>query len=79
MTEEGFCAMERSVAKECKDLPDGIGISVALWRLRELLHGYRYAIDNGYSVAKVVPHASPEGNEVPVQERHEDTASPVQG
>jgi len=49
MTSEMFALMEESVAKECKDLDElTTGVSVVLWRLRELLAGYRYALDHGY-------------------------------
>jgi hypothetical protein len=48
LTPEGFALMERSVEKECAGMPDNVGVSVALWRLRELMKGYRYALDNGY-------------------------------
>ena len=49
MTPEMFKLMEDSVAKECQGLDElKTGISVVLWRLRELLIGYRYALDHGY-------------------------------
>ena len=79
LTRAGFEKMEASVAKECADLPQNIGISVALWRLRELLQGYRYAIDHNYPIAGEVSDASPQGNEVPIQEGHPDQAGNSQG
>lgn len=60
-----FRAMQASVARETKDLPPNVGISVALFRLKELLQGYDYAIAKGY--------------EVPIQEGHEDPLSLQQG
>lgn len=51
MTKEGFEAMEHSVAEECAGKPEKTGIVVALWRLRALLDGYRWALDHGYGVA----------------------------
>ena len=39
-----------SVNNECKDLNEQvIGVSVVLWKLRQLLDGYRYALDHGYN------------------------------
>lgn len=40
--------MRQSVDSECKDLGENIGISVALWRLRELIQGYTWAVSKGY-------------------------------
>lgn len=54
LTNEGFAAMEQSVADECKDRPDETGVVVALWRLRALLKGYRFAVDAGYNPGAVV-------------------------
>lgn len=45
-----FRAMQESVARETKDLPPNVGISVALFRLKELMQGYDYAISKGYEV-----------------------------
>jgi hypothetical protein len=48
LTPTGFAAMEESVARECANLTSNTGISIALWRLHELMKGYRYALNNGY-------------------------------
>ena len=66
LTRSGFEKMEDSVKRECVDLPSTVGISVALWRLRELLLGYRYAIDHGYPIAGEVSDAGPQGNNVSI-------------
>jgi hypothetical protein len=54
LTKEGFYVMEQSIAKECKDLEPNIGISVALWRLNELVKGYKYALEHGYDTGVTV-------------------------
>jgi hypothetical protein len=49
MTRSGFELLEESVAKECEGMDEEqTGVSVALWRLRELMSGYRFALDLGY-------------------------------
>lgn len=51
MDESAFALMEQCVAKECEGMDEETtGVSVALWRLRELLKGYRYALSTGYRV-----------------------------
>lgn len=50
LSPDAFAKMELSVANECQGLDElKTGVSVVLWRLRELLKGYRYALDHGYS------------------------------
>jgi hypothetical protein len=49
MTRSGFELMEKSVATECEGMDEiNTGVSVALWRLRDLMSGYRFALDLGY-------------------------------
>jgi hypothetical protein len=49
MTRDSFELLEESLAKECEGMDEiGTGVSVALWRLRELVRGYRFALDLGY-------------------------------
>jgi len=43
--------MDQSLEEECKGMPIDIGISVALWRLKELIKGYKYAVTQGYKVS----------------------------
>ncbi len=40
-----FYAMEQSVTESTIGMPEDTGISVTLWKLRELLKGYRWAVD----------------------------------
>ena len=40
--------MNHSVETECKDMDENIGISVVLWRLKELIKGYQFAVKAGY-------------------------------
>ncbi len=54
LTDEGFYLMEQSVEKQCKNMLDTVGISVALWRLNALMKGYKYALQNGYKVGVAV-------------------------
>ena len=50
--------MDQSVEAECKDMPNDIGISIALWRLKELIKGYKYAVTQGYKVSVQEGHQS---------------------
>lgn len=45
-----FKSMQQSIASETKDLSPTTGISIALFRLKELMEGYQYAIEKGYEV-----------------------------
>lgn len=47
LTPNNFKVMEQSFVDETADMPDDVGISVALWRLKALMAGYRWALDNG--------------------------------
>jgi hypothetical protein len=42
--------MKVSIANETADLSPNIGISIALFRLKELIQGYDYAISKGYEI-----------------------------
>jgi len=48
LTPDKFFLMEQSLAKDTKDMPDDVGVSVALWRLRALVAGYKWALNKGY-------------------------------
>jgi hypothetical protein len=50
LTKAGFELMVKSLEETCADMPPNVGVSVALWRLRELIKGYQYALDKGYTV-----------------------------
>lgn len=53
LTPEAFAKMEKSVAEECAGMDvNKTGVSVVLWRLKELLRGYRWALDHGYQTHK---------------------------
>ena len=47
LTPEGFYKMEQSLTQETKDMPEDVGVSVALWRLKALVAGYKYALEHG--------------------------------
>ncbi len=56
---EHFIAMEKSLDAETKSWRGETGISVALWRLRALMLGYRYAISHGWKDPLVDPEDRP--------------------
>ncbi len=59
MLREQFDAMEKSL-EEATRLRDGnMSISVALWRLRGLMLGYRWAITHGWKDPLVDPEDRP--------------------
>jgi hypothetical protein len=43
-----FRAMQSSLTSETKDMAPTVGISIALYRLKELMEGYDYALSKGY-------------------------------
>jgi hypothetical protein len=43
-----FKAMQAALMSETKDLSPTVGISIALFRLKELMEGYDYALGKGY-------------------------------
>jgi hypothetical protein len=47
LTVTGFEQLEEQMLQST--LPPTVGMTVILWRLQELIRGYRYAIDHGYS------------------------------
>lgn len=50
LTPDGFKLMKDSIEKECAGLDElRTGVSVVLWRLRELVKGYEYALEHGYT------------------------------
>lgn len=56
LTPDGFGVMEKSFYDDTQGLSDEVGISVALWRLRALMAGYRWALDNGMTGTIVEQH-----------------------
>ena len=52
LTVTGFEQMEQHV-KDAETLPGTVGMTVTLWRLQALIHGYRWALNHGY--ISVVP------------------------
>lgn len=61
MLPEQFVQMEETLAKAEASGKHGFnaGISVALWRLRGLMGGYRWALDHGYVDPLVDPEDKP--------------------
>jgi hypothetical protein len=44
--------MAVSVESETQGMSENIGVSVALWRLKELIKGYQFAVRSGYGQAQ---------------------------
>lgn len=59
MLREQFDAMEKSLEEGTRLLVGNTSISVALWRLRALVLGYRWALAHGWHDPLVDPEDKP--------------------
>ncbi len=47
LTPDSFGILEKSIVTATLDMPDSVGMTISLWRLKALIAGYRWALDHG--------------------------------